>query len=472
MNVTTRIGAPPVDQIFTSQLATALALRSSTAAERIAKLKKLEAAVLANRQGIYDALWADLHKPEAEADLAEIMHVVGEARHAAKHLRGWMRPRGVAPTLAMLGTQARIRQEPKGRVLIIAPWNYPIGLTLGPVVSAVAAGNAIIIKPSELSPNCSAIMGKIIAEVFSPGEVALVEGDASVATALLELPFDHIFFTGSPAIGKIVMAAAAKNLTSVTLELGGKSPVIVDNTADIKKAAASVAWGKFINAGQTCIAPDYMFVHETILPQFIPALREAIAKMFGPDAKASADYCRIISPRHFTRVEGLLADATAKGATALADGAAAGEQKYIPPTLLTNVPMSAEIMSQEIFGPVLPVIGYKDLGTVIAHINAHPKPLALYIYGKDQHNIDRIITETSSGGVAINMSVLQFTHSNLPFGGVNNSGIGSSHGVYGFRAFSHERAILRDRMSVTPMLFPPYTARVKNLIKMTLRYFA
>jgi aldehyde dehydrogenase (NAD+) len=475
MNVTTMIqpveaAGSTIPDTFRRQQQTAISLRTSTAEQRIAKLKKLEAAVNANKQALYQALHTDLRKPEAEADLSEIMPVISEIHHTAKHLKSWMRTKRIAPTLTLLGTQARLRYEPKGVTLIISPWNYPINLTLGPLASAIAAGNTAIIKPSELTPNCSAVMAEIIRSTFDPSEIALFEGDAAVSTELLSLPFDHIFFTGSPAVGKIVMAAAAKHLTSVTLELGGKSPVIVDATADITKAANSIMWGKFINNGQTCIAPDYLYVHEKILPEFLEKSKAAIAKMYGTNAQTSPDYCRMVNEKHFSRVKRLIDDATANGATIAAGGAAEIADKFIAPTLLTNVSASSEVMKEEIFGPVLPIIAYSDIAKPIAHINDNQKPLALYVYSKNQQIIDRVITETSTGGACINMSMLHFSHANLPFGGVNNSGIGSSHGIFGFKAFSHERAVLRDQFSTIPMLFPPYTARVKSIIKLTLKY--
>ncbi|MDE8346958.1 MAG: aldehyde dehydrogenase family protein, partial [Acidocella sp.] len=341
----------------------------------------------------------------------------------------------------------------------------------GPLICAIAAGNAAIVKPSELSPACTDVLGRIIAEVFVPAEVAFFAGGPDVSTALLDLPFDHIFFTGSPAIGKIVMAAAAKHLASVTLELGGKSPVIVDETANVKKAARSIMWGKFLNCGQTCIAPDYLFVHEKILPVFMAEAKAAIADMFGADAKASPDYCRIINGRHFARVARLLDDATSHGARQAVGSLRDEAETFIGPTLLTDVDMNSAVMQEEIFGPLLPIVSYRDLGKAIGYINDNPKPLALYVYAGDQKQIDRVLQETSSGGACVNMSMLHFSHNNLPFGGVNNSGVGSSHGVYGFRAFSHERAVLRDKMSVIPMLYPPYTRRVRQMIKMTMTYF-
>ncbi len=478
MNVTTSISpvqtaaASVIFEVFTKQQQLAVKLRTSTADERITKLRRLEAAVMANKDAIYRALAADLHKPATEADLDEIMPVIGEIHHAVKHLKSWMRTKRVGTTMTMLGTQARIRYQPRGVCLIISPWNFPINLTFGPLASAIAAGNTVIIKPSELTPSCSALMAEIIRQTFDPAEIAVFEGDAAVSTALLALPFDHMFFTGSPAVGKIVMAAAAKHLSSITLELGGKSPVIVDESADLAKAAKSVMWGKFLNNGQTCVAPDYLYVHEKILSAFLEKAKAAIAKMYGDNAQTSPDYCRIVNDRHFSRVKNILDDATANGATVVTGGATLASDKFIAPTLLTNVKLDSAVMQEEIFGPVLPIITYSDISEPIAHINANPKPLALYVYSKDQASIDKIIDATSSGGVGINVSVLHFSHANLPFGGVNNSGIGSSHGAYGFKAFSHERAVMRDQYNSTPMLYPPYTPRVKWLMGMTLKFFS
>jgi aldehyde dehydrogenase (NAD+) len=477
MNVTTTI--TPAETRSDSTIATtfrrqqqfAISLRTSTASERIAKLKKLEAAVNKYKPALYQALAADLRKPQPEADLTEIMPVISEIHHTCKHLKSWMRTKRVRPTMALLGTKASLRYEPKGVTLIISPWNFPINLTLGPLACAIGAGDTAIIKPSEMTPNCSAILAELIRDTFSPEEIAIFEGDATVSTELLSLPFDHIFFTGSPAVGKIVMAAAAKHLASVTLELGGKSPVIVDATADAKKAAASIMWGKFVNNGQTCIAPDYVYVHEKILPTFLDEAKAAITKMYGANAETSPDYCRIVNDKHFARVKKLLDDATAGGATIVTGGSTAPGQKFMAPTLLTNINPSSQIMQEEIFGPLLPIIPYTDVTGPIAYINANPKPLALYVFSKDAANIEKILSETTAGGSCVNITVLHFSHANLPFGGVNNSGIGSSHGIFGFKSFSHERAILREQMSATAMLAPPYTAKVKTLINLTMKYF-
>jgi aldehyde dehydrogenase (NAD+) len=465
-----RAATPSIETAFAAQRQTAIALRTSTAPMRIAKLRRLEAAVLANRAAIYRALAADLRKSEAEADLFDILPVISGIRHARRHLTSWMKPKRVAPTLTMFGTKARIRREPRGVSLIISPWNYPVSLLLGPLTSAIAAGCPAMIKPSEMSPACSALMAKIIRETFAWQEIAVFEGDAAVSTALLALPFDHIFFTGSPGVGKMVMTAAAKHLASVTLELGGKSPVIVDETADVPKAAKSVVWGKFANCGQTCVAPDHAYVHESRLPQFIAATKDAMAKMYG-DPERSPDYCRMINHRHFERVSGLIDDAVARGATILAGGERDEAQKYIAPTLLAGAREDAAIMQEEIFGPVLPILAYRDLAEPIAAINARPKPLALYVYAKDHVPADRVLAETSAGGSCVNAAVMQFGHDNLPFGGIGTSGLGNAHGFYGFCAFSHERAVLEDKFSVVPMFFPPYTARVKQMIKWTLQFF-
>ncbi|MGC9270949.1 aldehyde dehydrogenase family protein [Acidiphilium sp.] len=458
-----------VAAIFARQRKRALVLRSSTSGERIAALRRLEAGILRRRSALYAALAADLHKPEAEVDLSELMPVLAELRHACRQIPAWMSPRRVRPTMAMFGTTAQVRPEPRGVSLIISPWNYPFNLTLGPLVSAIAAGCTAIIKPSELTPFTSAVIAEIIADSFVPDDVALFQGDADVAQSLLALPFDHIFFTGSPAVGKIVMAAAARHLTSVTLELGGKSPVIVDETADLNRAARNIVWGKFSNNGQTCIAPDYAYVHQSRLPAFIEAARAQITTFYG-DAARSPAYGRIVNSHHWARVTRLIEDARAGGATIHTGGKGDAANLFISPTLMTGMRPDAQIMQEEIFGPVLPILPYTEIAAPIETINASAKPLALYVFSKDPKRVQRIIGETSSGGACVNTVMAQYLHQNLPFGGVNNSGLGSAHGLYGFRAFSHERAVLTEKYSATALLFPPYTPQVRRMIKMTVRF--
>ena len=436
-------------------------------AERRKALAALRATILKRQPEIVAALATDFAKPETEVILTEILPVLQEIRHASAHLKRWMAPRKVSPTLATFGTTARVRREPRGVCLIISPWNYPFNLALGPLVSCLAAGNSAILKPSEMTPATSALIASIVAETFEPALVTAIEGAKEASTALLALPFDHIFFTGSPAVGKIVMEAAARNLASVTLELGGKSPTIVGPGADLKRAADWVTFGKFANAGQTCIAPDYLFVHESVKDAFLDALRARIAKAYGKEPLASPHLAGIVNEHHAGRLGRLLDDALAKGAQIIGGGERNGTR--IAPTLMEAITPDMEIDQEEIFGPVLPVIAYADVGDVISRINARPKPLALYVFDRNREFCEKIIASTSSGGVGVNLTVMHYTHPGLPFGGVNNSGIGASHGEYGFLAFSHERAIMENRFSSLPMLFPPYTGTVQRLAGMAQR---
>jgi aldehyde dehydrogenase (NAD+) len=451
-----------IERAFAAQKAGMVARRTRFGlAERRAALRKLAEMIRANEAAILAALKADFGKPEAETMLTEILPVQEEIRHARRHLRGWMRPRRVMPTLATFGTSARIRPEPRGVCLVISPWNYPVNLALGPIVSCLAAGNSAILKPSEMTPATSGLVARMIAETFPPDLLTVIEGGKETAEALLALPFDHIFFTGSPAVGRIVMAAAAKHLTSVTLELGGKSPTIVGPDADIDKAARWIAFGKWANAGQTCIAPDHVFVHASVRDRFLDALRARIAQVYGEGA-GSPHLARIINDRNAARLSQLTADALAKGARMILDGGISGRDQG--PSLIEAITPEMEIDREEIFGPVLPILTYDDLDEVIARINAHPKPLALYVFDRDRTRTDRIVAATSSGAVGVNLTMLHFSHAGLPFGGVNASGIGAAHGEYGFREFSHLRPILTNRFSPIPLLFPPYEGRASKLI--------
>ena len=437
-------------------------------AERRAALGALAGAIRAHQGEILAALAADLGKPEVETRLTEILPVLAEIRHSLRHLKCWTRVRRVRPTLAMLGTRATLRPEPKGTVLIVAPWNYPFSLALGPLVSALAAGNAAVVKPSELAPATSALLARLVAASCAPDLVAVVEGGVETSTELLALPFDHIFFTGSPAVGRVVMAAAAKTLASVTLELGGKSPVIVGPGADLKRTARALAWGKFANAGQTCIAPDHVFVARAVEDDFLAALRAEIARMYGADPQGSRSFARIVNGRHFARLKGLIDGATAAGATLVEGGAGDAGTRYLAPTVLTGTTGEMAISREEIFGPVLPVIAYDDLEAVLEEISAGEKPLALYVFERDRAVIARVQAATSSGAVGVNITLAHFLHLNLPFGGIGNSGLGAAHGEWGFRAFSHEKPVLEDRFSSLALLMPPYTglsARLARLVQ-------
>lgn len=436
--------------VFDRQAATALRLRHSGWQERVAKITRLRDAVLARTHAWYEAAHADFQKPPGEVDLGEILPICLEANTAIRHLRQWMKPQRVWPTWLTLGTRSQVQFVPRGRCLIMGPFNYPVNLTLGPLVSAVAAGNTAIIKPSELTPHLSGLIAEVVREVFSQDEVAVFKGDAQLAQALQTLPFDHIFFTGSPAVGKQVMAAAANHLATVTLELGGKSPAIVDASANLKLAARNILWAKLANAGQTCIAPDHVYVHESVKAQWVQMCCAELQRAYGSSLQEQQDsphLARIVSTRHATRLMDLLRDAQTRGARVLTGGVVLPESRFAQPTLLDHTSPQARLSQEEIFGPLLPIIGYQSLGDVIDAINAAPKPLALYVYSHTSHHIDQVLKQTVSGGVCVNHSLVQFLHGRLPFGGINQSGMGSAHGHYGFKAFSHERAVVQAQLT-------------------------
>jgi aldehyde dehydrogenase (NAD+) len=460
-----------IDKVFAEQKCYALELRKSDYRQRLAVLARFEQAFNDAGDKIYAAAAADFGKPEAEVAMAEIMPVLGELKHVRKSLKGWMKPDSVWPTLTTFGTKSKIVKEPKGVTLVVSPWNYPFNLTFGPMIWSIAAGNTVIIKPSEMTPNMSKVISEIVSEAFRPEEVALFEGKADVASYLTSLPFDHIFFTGSPAVGKHVMAAAARNLTSVTLELGGKSPVIIDKSANIKKTVGSIAWGKFTNNGQTCIAPDYLYIHESIKDEVVAEMTACVEKQYGlgNDARDNADYCQVVNTAHHGRISALIKDAKANGGKVIIGGEMVKAGRFIAPTMIEGMSEDSAIMQEEIFGPVLPIITFSDLDEVVAYVNNKPKPLALYIYAQDDKAINKVLQETSAGDTCVNQTMMHFLHQNLPFGGVNNSGIGKSGGVWGFRAFTHERSVLEEKVSAASMLHPPYTPKVLKMIKQTMR---
>ncbi|MGI9544914.1 MAG: aldehyde dehydrogenase family protein [Cyclobacteriaceae bacterium] len=465
-----------ITPIFKQQKKMSIALRNEDIDDRKQRLKKIKKWVLDHRTDIQKAVYQDFKKPPEEVDLSEIYAVLTEVRHAIKHLHNWMKPKKVEAPLSLLGTKSRVVYEPKGVCLIIAPWNFPFNLAIGPLISALAAGNTVMLKPSELTPHTSQLIEDMINELFEPAEVAVFQGGKEIAQSLLALPFDHIFFTGSPQVGKIVMKAAAEHLTSVTLELGGKSPVIVDETANIPDAAEKIIWGKLLNKGQTCIAPDYVLVHQEVKESLIDEMKVYIDKLFddeGKGIKESSQYARIINEQHFNRIHELIDQAVDLGAEIELGGETDIEECFIHPTLLRNVPKEATIMEEEIFGPVLPLVKFRDLTEAISYINSKPKPLALYIFSQTRSNQENIIKQTSSGTVAINDNILQFMHPELPFGGVNNSGIGKSHGHFGFLAFSNEKAVLKQKIGLTSVkpIYPPYNSIAKNAIELLLKYF-
>ena len=464
-----------IARIFRAQQANRAAVRRTSAGQRIAKLERLRTAIVAREQAIRDAMYADFRKAPSEVDMTEIFAVLLEIKDAIHGLPGWMKPRAVPTPMTLVGTHSAIHHEPRGVALIIGPWNYPFQLAIAPLVAAVAAGNCAIIKPSELTGKTSAVVAELVAAVFTEDEVAVIEGDAAVAQRLLALPFDHFFFTGSTRVGRLVAEAAGRHLASVTLELGGKSPAVVDDSADLATTAKRLVWGKFVNAGQTCIAPDYILVSKRRERALVEALCGAIAEAYGATdeaRRASPDLCRIIDDRNWTRLTTLLDTTVAGGATLELGGGRDAAERYLAPTVLTGVRADAPIMREEIFGPILPILTYDSFDEVAPFIAARDKPLALYVFATDRARADALIATTTAGGTCVNTTLLHFANGNLPFGGVGASGVGSYHGAFGFRAFSHERGVLHQgRIDLTKRVYPPYTPSVKKLMGWMKRLF-
>ncbi|RCJ28257.1 aldehyde dehydrogenase [Nostoc sp. ATCC 43529] len=405
---------------------------------RIEQLQKLKQAIIEHEQEIIEALQADLHKPVVETYLTEIA-VIKEIDYAIKHIKTWTKPKKAPLSLDFFSYSARIYPEPLGVVLIISPWNYPFQLAISPLVGAIAAGNCAIIKPSEIASHTSSIVAKIITKYFQPAYIAVVEGGVEASQKLLAEKFDHIFFSGGTAVGKIVMEAAAKHLTPVTLELGGKSPCIVDTDINFEHTARRITWGKFINAGQTCIAPDYLLVDKNIKKDLINSLQKSLKEFYGGNPVNSPDYARIISQKHFDRLVKFLEDGKV-----IVGGETKSSQRYIAPTIIDNVSLEDSVMQEEIFGPILPIIEYSDIAEAIALINSRPKPLALYLFSQNKDLQKRVLQETSSGGVCINDTIMHVGVPSLPFGGVGDSGIGNYHGKASFDAFSHKKSVLQN----------------------------
>jgi len=435
-----------VSRVFALQQEHQWTVKATTAEQRKAKLATLKSVVEAHADAIVAAVLEDTRKPEGEIRVTEVLNVVGNIQRNIDNLDEWMTPTDITPSLNP-NDKAQIIYEARGVCLILGPWNFPLGLTLGPVAAAIAAGNCCMVKLTDLCPATARVAGDIIRAAFDEREVALFEGDVSVATALLELPFSHIFFTGSTRVGKLVMAAAAKHLSSVTLELGGKSPVIIDEGADIEKIAADLASAKQFNGGQACICPDYVFVKADQQARLVAGFKDSVAKnLYLEDGKIKKEnIAQIVNMRNFLRVKALVDDAVAKGATIAVGGELEASDLTIHPTLLTDVTPQMTVLQEEIFAPVLPVMTYDTMDQVIGYIEARDKPLALYIYSHDEANVQKILSRTSSGGVTVNGVFSHYLENRLPFGGVNQSGMGSYHGYFGFKAFSHERAIYRHQ---------------------------
>ncbi|GGM38853.1 aldehyde dehydrogenase [Paraliobacillus quinghaiensis] len=406
---------------------------------RLDALEKLNDAIKKNEPRIIEALQKDLHKSEFESFMTEVGILYTEIEYVKKHLRKWMKPKRVKTPLTHIGSKSFIHPEPYGVALIIAPWNYPFQLALAPLIGAIAAGNCAIIKPSELTPHTSELIRHMVQETFNPDFLSVVEGGVETSQSLLEKTFDYIFFTGSVPVGKIVMEQAAKHLTPVTLELGGKSPAIVHEDADIKLSAKRIAWGKFINAGQTCVAPDYLYLHESIKEPFLKAFEQAIKELYGKEPLNNTAYTHIVNEKHFNRLTAFLDNGKLRFG-----GKTDPNKKAIEPTVLTDIKWDDPIMADEIFGPILPVLTFDELPDMIDEITNIPKPLALYLFTENKAVQDKILAEISFGGGCINDTIYHLASPYLPFGGVGNSGMGSYHGKSSFDTFSHHKSVLKQ----------------------------
>ncbi len=412
-------------------------------------LRRLEAALRKYEQPLADALWADLHKSYEEAYLTEIGLVYAEIKKHRRQVRRWARPQHVAPTMSVFPSRSKVLYEPLGTALIVAPWNYPVQLLLNPLVGAISAGCTAVLKPSPYVPHVAQVLEQMVAEAFDERYVAVVQGDRTVNAALLALRYDLVFFTGSPALGKVVMTAAAKNLTPVVLELGGKSPCIVDADADLALAARRVAWGKALNAGQTCIAPDYLLLHESVKARFVEELRRAFDDLLGTNPRESKHYVRIVNDRAFERLRGYLSDGEI-----VFGGTTDAAERYFAPTVLDHVSPDSPVMQEEIFGPVFPIQTFGTLAEAVHFVDAREKPLALYYFGQ---NGDYVLQHTSSGGACINDTIMHIANGHLPFGGVGQSGMSAYHGVESFRVFSHRRAVVSSPTWIdVPFRYMPY----------------
>lgn len=425
------------------------------------QLKSLSKSIKNHETELLEALNADLGKNKVEAFTTEIGFVLKSIKLARKELKNWTKRKQVNTPLFMFPAKSYIMKEPYGTVLIIGPFNYPLQLVIEPLIGAIAAGNTAIIKPSEFTPHVTKVLRKIIEAVFNPEYVAVIEGEAETTQQLTALPFDYIFFTGSENVGRSVYQAASNNLTPVTLELGGKSPVIIDESANIKVTSERICFGKFTNAGQTCIAPDYLLVKKSIKHNLINALKATISEFYGTDVQQSEDFGRIVNERHFSRLTELL---TEQQHNIVFGGTTNKDTLYIAPTIIDNVDVDAKIMQEEIFGPLLPIVTYEDFDDALAFIQSKPKPLSLYLFSEDENATERVLNELSFGGGAINDTLMHIANPNLPFGGVGNSGIGQYHGKYSFNTFSHDKSyIFKTTRLESSIIFPPYKGKFKYI---------
>ncbi|MDU4694356.1 MAG: aldehyde dehydrogenase [Paenibacillus sp.] len=427
---------------------------------RLRQLERLKAAITRYEMRILEALQRDLRKPELEGYSTEVGYAYDSIGYVMKRLRQWVKPERVRTPITHVGSRSYIYREPYGSTLIIGPFNYPFMLVIDPLIGAISAGNAAIVKPSEFTPHVSGVIAEMLGETFDPEYIRVMEGGQEVTSALIHAPLDLIFFTGSIQVGKIVMAAAAEHLVPVVLELGGKSPCIVDREVDLELAAQRIVWGKFLNTGQTCVAPDYVLVHESVRAELIAKMKAQITAFYGEDPQRSPDYGRIVNERHWNRLMGLL-----DPSKVAVGGTGEREDLYLAPTIMGNVSWEDKVMQEEIFGPILPVLEYRELDAAIRNIREHPKPLALYLFTSNSATEQKVIESVSFGGGCVNDTIMHLVSPHLPFGGVGSSGMGAYHGRYSFETFSHRKSVLKKSRINLSFIYPPYTAGKLKLIR-------
>ena len=428
---------------------------------RLAALRKLQDLIVAHEKEIADALLKDFNKPYQEAFSTEVANVLGDIKHVMKHLRGWAKPKKVASPLLLMPAKSHLYSEPYGCTLVIAPWNYPFQLQISPLVGAIAAGNTAIIKPSEITVNTQKLLVDLISKNFPPEYIAAVGGGVTESQLLLEEKFDFIFFTGSTRVGKIVMEKAAKHLTPVCLELGGKSPCVVTPDIDIKIAAKRIIWGKFLNAGQSCVAPDYIAIHSSIYEKFLTELKNTIVEFYGENPRNNSDYARVVNETHFDRIVSYI-----DKSKLFFGGQSEKSALYVAPTILRDVAWNDRIMEDEVFGPVMPCFKYDDISTLLSQIAERPKPLAFYLFTNDTGLQERVLANMSYGGACVNDTMVHLINPNLPFGGVGDSGMGGYHGKFSFDVFSHKKSAVRKPFALdATMRYPPYTDFKLKLIR-------
>ena len=454
-----------IDRVYDLHEQMKYPVAKSTAKERIQKIKSIKGYIEKHEVEITEAIFKDFAKPHAESVITEIIPTIAHAKEITKHLKVWMEPKRLHIPLAYTGLSAKTIYESKGAALVIAPWNYPFFLAIYPVLYAIAAGCTVVLKPSELTPHTAKAIEEMLASCLPADEVKVLQGGIEETTHLLTKKWGHIFFTGSPAVGKIVMKAASKNLSSVSLELGGKSPCIIDDTADLETIANRLTWGKFLNAGQTCIAPDYVLVQDNVKDELVSLLKKEIGAMYGADPKNSSSFARVISEKHTERISELIGQSIKEGATLAHGGKFSVEDRFIEPTVLTEITPEMGVMKEEIFGPLLPILTYKRKEEAVQVIRGLEKPLSMYLCTKSDTVKKFYIENTSSGGLLINDFILGAAIPSVPFGGVNNSGLGKAFGFHGFIEFSNEKPVMRRNFGTIKFIYPPYSDFTNKILK-------